>query len=84
MATTDITVTPEMAEKMKNALMQIGTDMLSIHAMLDDISAKGGFDHECAAIEVISARSGALADDLNKRLGGTQCVGDIANWFNRI
>ena len=25
MATTDITVTPEMAEKMKNALMQIGS-----------------------------------------------------------
>lgn len=84
MAEVNFNVTPEMAGKMKNTLMQIGTDMLSIHAMLEVISTRGGFDHECAAIEVLAARSGALADDLSKQIGGSFTVGDFNEWFQRI
>lgn len=40
MAETNFNVTTEMAGKMKNTLMQIGTDMLSIHAMLEVISIR--------------------------------------------
>jgi hypothetical protein len=84
MITDNLVISPEMASKMGDTLSQIGTDMLSIQAILTGMVEQGGFDHAHAAIEVLSARSGALADSLNEQVGGPCCVGDIADWFKRI
>lgn len=84
MITDNLVITPEMACKMGDTLSQIGTDMLSIQAILTGMVEQGGFDHAHAAIEVLSARSGALADGLSDQVGGVRCLGDISDWFKLI
>jgi hypothetical protein len=81
MAENDITVTPEMAKRLNTDLLDICTDMLSIQAILESLSADGRCDHLHVAINALSMRSGAIADGISKRLGGIQSKGNLYEWF---
>ncbi len=81
MAEKDITVTPEMAKKIGVELLDICTDMLSIKAILESLSADGRCDHLHVAINALAMRSGAIADGVSKRFDQIQCKGNLYEWF---
>jgi len=77
-----LSLSQELVEHIKFDLDQIGTDMLAVVNIIDEMAANGTLDHLGAAVELFAKRSGALTDGIIKNLSGVQIKGDIHKWFD--